>query len=118
MQKHILCITVAVFEPAEEFDDLRVNSMHTDVENRFLTRLPNRLIELLLRFAHYLLDSARMNTPVRDQFLQGQPGDFSANWIVPGNYDGLRRVVDNQVDTRRRFESTNIATFATDNLSF
>ena len=70
MEQHVLRVTVTILEPAQELDDLRMNAVNTDIENRLLTGLANRLVELLLRFAHDFFDTAGMNAAVGDQFFQ------------------------------------------------
>ena len=43
--------------------------MNTDIENGFLPRFANRFFQFLLRLAHHLFDSSRMDTPVRNELL-------------------------------------------------
>ena len=42
---------------------------------------------------------------------------FPANRIVPRNHHGFRRIIDNQIDSRRCFESSNIASLSADDFS-
>ena len=60
-----------------------VNAGNTDIEDRLLTGFSDRLVELLLRFAHYFFDTARVDTAIGDQFFQRQSRDFAPDRIVP-----------------------------------
>ena len=50
--------------------------------------------------------------------FNADPCDFSTNRVKAGEDDGLRRVIDDQINARQLFNRSNIATFATDDASF
>src|SRR5205823_5263467 len=67
MLEHVLSIAVAVLQHTEELDELGVNAVNADLEDRLLPRLTDVAVELLLGLANDVLDPARMNAPVGDQ---------------------------------------------------
>ena len=117
MKQHILRVAVAIFQPTEQLDDLRVNAVNTDVKNGFLAGLSNRFVQLLFRFAHHLFDPSGMNATVGYELLQGQTRDFPANRIMSRNHHRLRRIVDDKIDSSGRLQSADVAPFSADDLS-
>src|SRR4030095_3626767 len=113
MQQYVLRIAVAIFETTKELDEFRVNAMNADIENSFLTRLADRFFDFLFRFAPYTFHSAPVNSAIRNKLVQGQPRDLAPNRVVSRNDHGLRRVVDDQVNSRRGFEGADISPFST-----
>src|SRR6185437_319914 len=79
-----------------------------------VTSFEDRGIDLGARLVHHFLDSTRVDPPVCDQTLEGQPTHLASHGIEARHHDGVRRVVDNDVHTGRRFEGTDIPTFAPD----
>ncbi len=55
-----------------------------------------------------------MDAPVLNQFLDTDPGNFAADGIETGQDDGLRRVVNDQIDACQLFDGTDIAAFTAD----
>jgi hypothetical protein len=64
MEQHVLRIAIAIFEPSQQLDNLRMNAMNADVEDGLLARFANRFFEFLLRLANHLLDSSRVDATV------------------------------------------------------
>src|SRR4030095_3785105 len=92
--------------------------MHAHVKNRLLTRFANRFFDLLFRLAHHLFDPAGVDASVRNQFFQRQPSDLTSDRVMPRNNHGLWRIVDDQIDPRRRFEGANITPLTANNFPF
>ena len=82
VQQYILRVAVAVLEPAEKLDQLRVNTVHPDVKDRLLAGLANGFVDLLFGFTHHLFDSSGMNATVRYQLLQRQARNFATDRIM------------------------------------
>src|SRR5258705_514060 len=61
-----------------------------------------------------LLDAGRVDAAVGDQLLEGEPADLAPDRLEAGQQDGLRRVVDDQVDARDGLVGADVAAFATD----
>ena len=61
-----------------------------------------------------LLDPAGMDPAVGDELGEGDPGDLAADGIEARQDDGLRGVVDDQVDAGRLLEGPDVAALAAD----
>ena len=55
-----------------------------------------------------------MDAAVHDELLQRDAGDLAAHRVERGDDDGLGRVVDDEVNARRRFEGADVAALAAD----
>ena len=112
MHQHILRVAVAELEHPEQLDQLRMDSVHADFDDRALTGLANRFLDLLLGLAHDFLDTARMNAAVRDELLECDARNLAANRVMTGNYDRLRSIVDDYIDAGGCLDRADIAAFA------
>ena len=61
-----------------------------------------------------LLDAVRVDPPVEDQRLEGEPADLPAHRVEAGQQDRLGRVVDDEVDPGDRLEGADVAALAAD----
>ena len=114
MLVHILAVAGAVFEPAEQFDQLGMQAEDTDFEHGGFAVLLDLLIQFLAHLFHRLFDAGGMDAAVADQLFERKAGDFAADRIKSGEDDHFGRIVDDQFDTRRIFESADVAALATD----
>ena len=71
--EHVLAVGGAVAEPAEQVDQLRVQVGDGQVDQRVLAGPDAQLLDLRLAPLVGLLDALRVDPPVQDQPLQGQP---------------------------------------------
>ena len=60
----------------------------------------------------------RVNPAINNQFFQCNPRDFPANWVKRGDCNGLRRVIDDEVDASDGFKGTDITALAANNPAF
>src|SRR5581483_5930783 len=72
------------------------------------------LLDLLLRALVHLLDPRRMDPAVRDPLLERHAGRLPPHGVEAGEHDGLRRVIDDQIDARRRLERADVPPLASD----
>lgn len=112
--EHVLTITCAVAHTAKVTNKLMVQTVHTRVEHRLLARFADLCVHLLARLLHRLLNARRMDAAVKNQFFERDARDLAAHRIKPGENYGFRRIVNDEVDARGRFECANIAPFAAD----
>ena len=77
MLQDILSVTGTVFQAAEQFDDLRMQSLHSGIKRRLLALLSDFGFHFFLSFFHHFLDTSRMDTSVYNQFFESYPGDFT-----------------------------------------
>ena len=55
-----------------------------------------------------------VDTAVGDELFNGQTGDFTAYRIKSRNDDGFRRIINDEINARRRFKGADIAALAAD----
>ena len=84
------------------------------LEDRLLARLANVILELGLREVVHLLDPRRMDAAVLDQLLERRPGHLAPEAVEGREDDGLRRVVDDEVDAGEVLERADVAALAAD----
>ena len=72
------------------------------------------LLDLGLRLVVHLLDPRRVDAAVLDQLRQRQPRDLAAEAVERREHDGVRRVVDDEVDAGQVLERADVATLAAD----
>ena len=91
-----------------------MQAVDTDFEDSGLARLANRGVDFLTRFFDHLLDASGMNAPVQNQLLQRNSRHLAADRIKAREDDCFRRVVDDEVNARRRFQRADVASLAAD----
>ena len=64
MAEHVLPVTGAVFEPAEQFDDFGVQPVHTGFKRCLFSGLFDGGVHFFARFFHHFFDSRRVNASV------------------------------------------------------
>ena len=110
----VLAVGVAVAQPAEELDQLRVHARDLELEEGRVPLLLDALLELRLDLLDDLLDARRVDAAVGDQPLEGDAGDLAPEGVEAGEDHRLRRVVDDQVDAGRHLEGADVAPLAAD----
>src|SRR5260221_14611806 len=84
------------------------------VYQRVLAGLDAQLLDLRLAPVVSLLDALRVDPPVQDQPLQGQPAHLAAYRVETGQKHGFRSVVDDQVDAGDRLERPDVTALPAD----
>ena len=110
----VLAVARPVAEPAEDLHELLVELAAVGLEDRLLAGLPDVVLELGLRLVVHLLDPRRMDAAVLDQLLERQLRDLAADAVERREDDGLRRVVDDEVDAGQVLERADVAALAAD----
>jgi len=116
--QYVLGKTRAILELAQKGDDLGVDVVGAHVEGSPFARLLDDLVHFALHLADHVLDSAGMNPAVADEALQGDLRHLPAHGIEGGKHHRLGRVVDDEIDARRRLDGPNVAALAADDPPF
>ena len=114
MLQLVLAVRGPVLESPQNLHDLGVDVVQRETVEGFLGRLLHLLLHRLLALLDDLLDPSRMDPSVLDEAFQGDARHLAAHRVVPGQDDGLRRVVDDHVDPRRLLEGADVPTLTTD----
>ena len=112
--QNILAIAGTILLAAQELDQLRMQAMHAGLKDGALALLLDDQIDLPPGFFHTVLDAGGVNPAVDNQFFQRNSRDFTADRIERGDRDGLRRIVDDEVDACDGLQRTDIAPLSTD----
>ena len=112
--EHVLAVARAVAEPAEDLHELLVEIAAVRLEDSLLAGLPDVLVELGLREVVHLLDPRRMDPAVLDQLQQRHACDLAADAVEGREDDGVRGVVDDEVDAGEVLERPDVASFPPD----
>src|SRR5262245_42213138 len=95
-------------------NDLRVQTLEAELEDRALPLLFDPLQDLLAGLGDDLLDACRVDPAVDDELVQRDPGHLAADGVEAADDDGLGRVIDDEVDARGLLEGADVAPFLAD----
>ncbi len=114
MVQHLLPVARAETQDAEMADDLRVQSLQAELQDRALPLLLDPLQDLLAGLGDDLFDAGRVNPAVHDELVERDPCHLAAHRVEPADDHGLRGVVDDQVDSGGLLEGADVAPFLAD----
>ena len=95
-----------------------MNAMDPRLEGCLLTRFLDALVYIAPRLFHHFLNAGRMDAPVCNQPLQSNAGNLALHGIEPRQYDRLRRIINDEVNARQRFQRPDIASLAPNDAPF
>ena len=98
----VLSVAVAVLQPAQELDQLRVHAAHTGLEYSFLSLLADVFLHLLSGLLHHFLYASGMDPTIRYELGDGLPRHLPPDGVKAGDGNGLRGVVDYEIDALSR----------------
>src|SRR6266567_3661450 len=96
---------------SQDFEQLRLQSMHVCFHCSLLPRLAHNNINFLARLGNHVFDARRVDTPIEDQAGQSQASHFAPHGVEAGKNHCFGCVVNDQVNARGGFERADIATF-------
>ena len=114
MLECVLTVTGTETHLSEKPYELRMNSVHADLQGRGLAFLLDLRFHFALRLADHLFDPGGMDPSIYDQFLKSDPCHLAANRIKTGNNDSFGRIVNNKINACHRLESADISTLTAD----
>jgi hypothetical protein len=101
-------------EAAENLDELGMELAAVGLEDRLLAGRVDVILDLGLRLVVHLLDPRRLDAAVLDQLREGELRDLAADAVERREHDGLRRVVDDDVDAGQMLERPDVASLSAD----
>ena len=110
----VLSVAGAVTQLSDNFCQFTMHVFDARFEKRLFGGLKNLDLNVLLRPLYYFLYAGRVDPAVDDQSLKREAGHFAAYGIKAAQRDGLRGVVDDEVDSGERFKSPDVAAFSSD----
>ena len=118
MIENILAVTCTVVEFSEKFDNVGMKTGDACFEFRAFAFTLDDLVDIAPCFFNGVLDPCGMDPSVINKFLKREPCDFSADRVEAADRNGFGGVVDDEVDSRRRFEGADISALAADYAAF
>ncbi len=118
MFQYVLPVACTEFQPAEDLDQIRVESVNADFKRRLLTHFPDIVINLTAGFFNHFFNARRVNTAILNEFIKSDSCRLPSDRIKSGKNDCFRCVINNQVNTCKRFKRTNVTPFTADDTSF
>src|SRR5512146_2796309 len=112
MHQDVLRVTVAVLQHPQQLDQLGMDAVDADLDDRALAGLADRFLDFLFGLAHDLFDTARMNPAVGDEPLQRDPRDFTPDRVMARDHDRLGGVIDYDIDAGGSLDRADVASFA------
>src|SRR4051794_1123698 len=114
VHEDVLAVRRAVLQPPEQLEQVRRQARDPRVVGCLVTGLADDEVDLRARLRDDLLDAAGVDPAVGDELRDRDPRDLPPDGVEPGEDDGLRRVVDDQVDAGRLLERADVAALAAD----
>ena len=84
------------------------------LDDRLFAGVLDRVVDFLAGLLDHLLDAGRVDAAVRQELRQRDAGDLAAHRVEAGERDGVRRVVDDEVDAGGQLEGADVAALAAD----
>jgi hypothetical protein len=110
----VLSVRGPELEAPEDADHLGVDVGDPDLADGPLPRALDLLLDLAAGPLEHLLDPGRMDAPVLDELVEGQPGHLATHGVEGGEHDGLGRVVDDEVHPGGGLEGPDVPALAAD----
>ena len=114
----VLAVARSIPQAPQHSYELLVELAAVGLEDRLLPGLQHVLLELGLRLVVHLLDPRGMDAPVLDQLLERHSGDLPPEGVERREDDGVRSVVDDEVDAGEVLERPDVSAFPPDDPSF
>jgi hypothetical protein len=112
--EHILAVGGAELETSQELDQVGMQTGDVRLVGDLLPFFSHHLLQLGARLGDDLLDPGGMDAAVLQELVERAPGDLAPHRVEGRDRDRLGRIVDDQVDTGRRLQGTDIAPLAPD----
>ncbi|MNW61203.1 hypothetical protein D3C74_392430 [compost metagenome] len=81
MLKYVLTIARTEFQTAQDFNQVRMQSVNAYLEGSLFTVFTYPFIYFLTGLLYHFLDSSRMDTSIRYQLLKCRTGHFASNRV-------------------------------------
>ena len=117
MLEDVLAVARPVAQPSEHLDQLVVHLPAIRLEHRLLARQTDMLLDLGFRLVVHLLDPRGVDPAVLDELHQRLLRDLPAHTVERREDDGLRGVVDDELDAGQVLESADVTSLPADDPS-
>ena len=114
MLENILTVTGSIFQSAYKLYKLRIKSVNIGLKYRSFALLLDNIFNLFLRLLNHFLNSARMNSSVSYQLFKRTSCNLTSYRVKSRKYNRLRRIVNYQIYSCKRFYRSNVSAFTAD----
>ena len=112
--QNVLTIGRAVFLAAQELDELGVQVVDAGLKGGAFALDLDGVVDLTAGLFDHVFDAGGMDAAVGDELFERQPRDLAADRVERGDGNGLRRVVDDEVDAGDGLKRADVAALAAD----
>ena len=112
--QQVLSVGGTVAHLADHPHQFVADVVDTEVDAGAFSGLVDFLFDLFLGLGDHLFDTGGVDTSVGDQFFEGTAGDFAAHGVEAGEEDGVRRVVNDDIDAGEVLEGADVTSFTAD----
>ena len=112
--QNVLTIGRAVFLAAQELDELGVQVVDAGLKRGAFALDLDGVVDLAAGLFDHVFDAGGMDAAVGDELFERQPRDLAADRVERGDGNGLRRVVDDEVDAGDGLKRADVAALAAD----
>ena len=109
MVEHVLAVAGAVTQTPQQLDQLGMDAVHAGFDDGALAFLLDGGVHLAARLLDRLFNARGVDAAVRNQALQRNARHLAAHRLEAGERDGLRCIVDDEIDAGERFDGADVA---------
>ncbi len=91
-----------------------MQAVDANFEHGGFARFANRIVNFLLGFFDHLFDAGGMDASVENELFERNSRYFPAHRVKTGEDDRFRRVVNDEVNARRRFQRADVSALTAD----
>ena len=112
MLQHVLAVAGAVFKSAQQLNKLVMQPVYAAFEYGLLARFAYLHVHFLARLFNHFLYAAGMYAPVHYQLFKRNPCNLPPYGVKARKYNGLRSIVDYQINARGGFKRAYVPALA------
>ena len=114
MVEYVLAVGGSVVKSSEEAYKLVIKTVYIGFENGSVTLLLHDMLYLTASLVDHFFDTGRVNSTVCDKLFKCDTGNLTASLIEAGKRDSFGCIVDDKVNTRKRFECLYVSALTSD----
>ena len=110
----VLAKAGAVLQAADELDEVGVQAVDAQLHDSALALPLHLQLEVVAALLHRLLDAGGVDAAIADEALQRHAGHLAAGLVEGGQGNGLRGIIDDEVNAGGRLKGADVAALTAD----
>ena len=115
--ENVLAVRCSVSQTADKAYKLVIDTVNIGLEDSPFALLLDAVLDLTLCLVHHFLDPCGVDTSVGNKLFKGDSCNLTSCGVEAGKCDSLGSIVDNELNSRKCLESTDISSLTSDNSS-